>query len=131
MPAARRVSLLVAFSLLISVATVHANSAWVLWSDASVEDGPCNDEMMERLDLSRASPPPVEQTAKEKERLVGAAFEKASKLGYVPDRMTFALMYIDGKYVAYFSRPEEGALGGDLTIFLERNGAVVCFSGGL
>jgi hypothetical protein len=32
---ARRVSLLVAFSLLVSAATAHAECAWVLWSDVS------------------------------------------------------------------------------------------------
>jgi hypothetical protein len=39
----------------------------------SVRDGPCDLEMMERLDLRRASPPPMEQTGQEKERLRGTA----------------------------------------------------------
>ena len=104
------------------------SGALLAWSAGG---GPCDPEMMARLDLRRASRPPVELTAQARERLIGSAFEKASELGYVPDRMKFELIYIDGKYLAYFSRPEEGALGGDLTIFLERTGTVACFAVGM
>jgi hypothetical protein len=45
--------------------------------------------------------------------------------------MTYVLSSVDSLYVAYFSRKEIGALGGDLEIFMERSGKLVCVIGGL
>lgn len=74
-----------------------------------------NDRSQQGLDLTSA----------EVELLTKVAYEKAQALGYDLKTMDFQLFRKGETYEGYFAPKGKGVLGGDLSIYMNRNGVII------